>query len=77
MSVPHPFTLSHKLGIFFLGTRHHQCMYVSKSLSNLLKEQPFTGIKIFAPDDTSISNSEPLDLREREDESVYVEAFNG
>lgn len=74
MCVPRPRSFSQRLRIVVVGTRHHQWMYDGKSLCKLLTGAGFTDAKIFAAGGTRISNPAPLDLFERADESVYVEA---
>ena len=49
-------------------------MYDGPSLLRLLTESGFSGARVVAAGETSIESPGPLDLREREDESVYVEA---
>jgi Holliday junction resolvase len=49
-------------------------MYDGKSLAKLLESNGFKNIRILASGETSIEDPGPLDLKERADESVYVEA---
>jgi hypothetical protein len=49
-------------------------MYDSRSLCKLLVESGFTDAMSVEVGHTQIANSEPLDLYERKDESIYVEA---
>jgi predicted SAM-dependent methyltransferase len=59
----------------FLGPRdQHLWMYDGPSLSRLLKEHGFRNVEILPPGSTRIAEPGDLDLRERESESVYVEA---
>ena len=53
---------------------HHMWMYDSQSLIGLLTRNGFEDAVEVAPGVTGISEPGPLDLREREDESIYVEA---
>jgi predicted SAM-dependent methyltransferase len=74
MCIPRPRSVTERLSILLVGTRHHQWMYDSRSLCKLLVESGFTDAKSVQVGHTQIPNSEPLDLYERKDESVYVEA---
>jgi predicted SAM-dependent methyltransferase len=73
--VPRPRKLSERLRILFVGTRHHQWMYDSKSLCRLMNNSGFTEARNVPAGETRIKNPAPLDLCERMDESVYVEAI--
>jgi hypothetical protein len=57
-----------------IGPRHHQWMYDGRSLVRLLPEEGFKDPVVLPPGQTMIPHAEPLDLHERADESVYVEA---
>ena len=74
MCIPRPRSISERLSILLVGTRHHQWMYDSRSLCKLLVESRFTDVQSVEAGHTRITNSEPLDLYERKDESIYVEA---
>jgi predicted SAM-dependent methyltransferase len=74
MCVPRPRTLSQRIRLLLVGTRHHQWMYSGKSLSKLLQNHGFVDINVMPAGQTNISDSESLDLKERESESIYVEA---
>jgi predicted SAM-dependent methyltransferase len=77
MTVPRPRTWSERLRVLLVGTRHHQWMYDGGSLSRLLQDCGFANAEIIAAGETSITDPKPLDLRERESESLYVEAVKG
>jgi predicted SAM-dependent methyltransferase len=77
MCIPRPRTLSQRLRMVLVGTRHHQWMYDGKSLSKLLMENGFHNINVLAAGETTIPDPKPLDLCEREDESLYIEAVKG
>jgi SAM-dependent methyltransferase len=62
--------------ILFTGFRHHHWMYDSVSLPKLLIEAGFRDPIVLPPGETTISDPGLLDLRERWDESLYVEARN-
>lgn len=70
-----PKTIGDRLRTLIVGTRHHQWMYDGGSLSKLLSSKGFRNVRIQAPGETSIFNPGSLDLYERADESVYVEAY--
>ncbi len=57
-----------------VGPRHHLWMYDGESLARLLRETGFADVTVMPPGSTRISGPGQLDLRERETESVYVEA---
>jgi hypothetical protein len=58
-----------------VGPRHHLWMYDGGSLARLLRETGFADATVMPPGATRISGPGELDLREREAESVYVEAI--
>ena len=57
-----------------VGPRHHLWMYDGESLTRLLREAGFADAAIMPSGTTRIAAPGHLDLRERETESVYVEA---
>lgn len=57
------------------GWRHHLWMYDAKSLSQLLVDCGFVDPKECQPGETRIPSPGALDLHERADESVVVEAI--
>ncbi len=60
-----------------LGERHHLWMYDGGSLKRLLQAAGFTKSSIVPPAFTSILDPGPLNLLERAEESVFVEAVRG
>jgi predicted SAM-dependent methyltransferase len=68
-------SIKDKLKLLVIGFRHHQWMYDGKSLSKLLLDCGFTRVFILDPGITKIKNHEGLNLYERSDESIYVEAI--
>ena len=62
-----------KVQFLFVGDRHHRWMYDGASLAKLLESHGFEQVAEMAPGTTAIDNPRPLDLTEREDESIYVE----
>jgi predicted SAM-dependent methyltransferase len=76
MTQPRPGTLSARLRMLLVGTRHHQWMYDGLSLSRLLEAHGFVSPRILKAGETQINDPQNLNLNERADESVYVEAVN-
>lgn len=74
MCAPRPRSLLARLKNLVTGARHHHWMYDGASLSKLVAAHGFRDATVLESGETGIENHEPLDLREREDESVYVEA---
>ncbi len=70
-----PKTLIDKLKYLITGERHHQWMYDGSSMVNLLSYAGFKNPQIMPAGSTNISEPEGLNLHERKDESVYVEAY--
>jgi SAM-dependent methyltransferase len=56
------------------GVRNHRWMYDAASLMRLLERHGFRNAKELSPGETTIPDPGALNLREREEESVYVEA---
>ncbi len=71
----HPRTLAGRVRYLVLGGRHHAWMYDDRSLIALLEAAGFHGVQRMRPGDTSLRDVGALDLFERADESLYVEAF--
>jgi hypothetical protein len=69
-----PRTLRERLKRAWIGGRHHYWMYDGKSLAYLLVRHGFHDAQVMSPGATMIPNPGNLDLHERVDESVYVEA---
>lgn len=69
-------TLWAKLKYLWIGDRHHVWMYDGDSLCRLLRSVGFIHAEAMAPGGTGIINPGALNLREREPESVFVEAVN-
>jgi predicted SAM-dependent methyltransferase len=75
MCQPRPQAISTRIKLFVSGPRHHNWMYDGKSLSALLLREGFANPIIIPAGSTTIIDSSGLDLRERWDESVYVETI--
>ena len=68
-------SLKLKIQFFLFGNRHHQWMYDSKSLQKLLFKNGFENSIEQLPGQTLIFNPDNLDLSERSEESIYIEAI--
>ena len=74
MCVSRPTSLAQRIRLLLVGTRHHQWMYDGNSLSRLLQKHGFIDTEIMPAGKTNIPEPGSLNLQERSDESVYVEA---
>jgi predicted SAM-dependent methyltransferase len=74
LAVPTPRGIFRKLKYLVVGARHHAWMYDEVSLSKLLVAAGFKEVVSLPAGSTNIPDPGPLDLRQREDDSVYVEA---
>ena len=68
-------TIKQKISLFFTGYRQHQWMYDEKSLSKLIKKVGFKKVFTCKAGKTNILNHGNLNLRERSDQSIYVEGL--
>lgn len=76
LAVPECLGLSNKLRFLIAGNRHHHAwMYDGRSLCRLLTQCNFSDAVVLPAGSTRIPDPEPLDLNERADQSVYVEAI--
>ncbi len=73
---PAPHSWIGRARFLLVGHRGHKWMYDGPSLQRLLVSEGFRDPTILSAGSTLIPNPGALDLREREAESVYVEAFN-
>lgn len=71
-----PRGLLQRLSYLFLGDRGHKWLYDGPSLQKLLTAAGFINAQVLPAGSTTIPNPGTLDLREREAESMYVEAVN-
>jgi SAM-dependent methyltransferase len=69
-----PKTVVAKLRYLVLGSRHHAWMYDARSLVAALERAGFESARTLDAGTTTIEDPGALDLSERADESVYVEA---
>ncbi len=67
-------SLAGRMATLIAGPRLHGWMYDEASLVRLLRAHGFSGVAAVPPGETGIREPGELDLREKEDESVYVEA---
>jgi len=67
-------SIAGRLGTLIAGPRLHGWMYDESSLGRLLWEHGFSDVAPAPPGETRIREPGELDLREKETESVYVEA---
>lgn len=68
-----PVTVREKLRWLMVGDREHSWMYDGDSLVKLLATMEFEAPQVVPAGETTMVNPGALDLREREDESVFVE----
>lgn len=57
-----------------VGYRHHQFMYDEDSLAELLENNGFTNVSVQPAGNIMIADPGEVNLYERDDESLYVEA---
>jgi predicted SAM-dependent methyltransferase len=74
LAMPKPKSPKEKIISLVVGSRHHHWMYDGSSLCADLKSSGFVDARAHKAGSTNIDRCEPLDLFERESESVYVEA---
>ena len=68
-------SLKSKIQFLLVGYRHHQWLYDSNSLQKLLLNNGFENPIEQSPGQTLILNSDGLNLSERSEESIYIEAI--
>jgi hypothetical protein len=69
-----PHSWSERLRLLLVGYRGHSWMYDEASLCQFLEASGFTSARPLPPGETTINDPGALNLRERDDESIYVEA---
>jgi predicted SAM-dependent methyltransferase len=74
MGQARPVGMLSRAKLALVGPRHHLWMYDGHSLSRLMSDVGFADVVIVPPGKTNITEPEGLDLEERAEESVYVEA---
>lgn len=73
--INNPQSMKEKLKYVLTGSRHHSWMYDRKSLIKLLMQSGFAQVQAMPLGKTTIPDSGKLDLYERSDASIYVEAI--
>lgn len=68
-----PAGLVGKLKWLIFGGRGHHWMYDARSLGRLMEEAGFVDVEMMEPGRTRIADADGLDLRERQNESIYLE----
>jgi hypothetical protein len=68
-------TLGARLKFLLIGPRNHRWMYDGPSMTKLLSSEGFSDAVVLNPGATRIEDPGALDLWERHEESVYIEAF--
>ena len=76
LSRPKPKSLFEKIKYSIVGDRRHMWMYDGKSLCKMLDSHGFENPQVMKPGTTNIPDPGSLDLNERAEESLYVEAIN-
>jgi len=74
LTAPRPRGWLRRMRSLLVGSRNHQWMYDGESLCRLLAAAQFVDIAVLPAGQSTIQNPAGLDLDERADESVYVEA---
>ena len=74
LAATRPRTLGERLRLFLFGPRHHLWMYDGKSLKSLLESHGFINVEIIDPTTTRIESPGKLNLGQRKEGSVCVEA---
>jgi predicted SAM-dependent methyltransferase len=62
------------LARLLVGFRGHRWMYDSRSLKTFVEAAGFEDVELLAPGETRLEDPAGLDLREREGDSIYLEA---
>lgn len=70
-----PKTVLDRLKYLIVGDRHHLWMYDGSSMARLLSAMGFKEPRVLEPGSTTIPNPGAVNLYERAEESVYVEAY--
>jgi predicted SAM-dependent methyltransferase len=74
MCFPKPKKISDRISLAIYGSRNHQWMYDSQSLIKLLEENGFSNAKCYKAGESMIKDDK-LNLSERINESIYIEAI--
>lgn len=76
LTYPKSNTIVDKIKFLIVGNRHHQWMYDGPSMAVLLSSVGFVEPRILPAGATIIPDPGELNLKERADESVYLEALS-
>lgn len=76
LTTPNLKTINEKIKFLMFGNRIHKWMYDGKSMVHVLNSIGFNNPQVLMPGETTIQNYGALNLYEREEESVYIEAEN-
>lgn len=76
LTLPKPRGLKEKLKLLIVGMRHHLWAYDATSMSRLLSETGFHNVRVLQPGETTIPEPGELNLFERAEWSLFVEAIN-
>lgn len=76
LTYPKPKTIVDKIKLLIVGNRHHQWMYDGPSMAVFLSSMGFLKSRILPAGATIIPDPRKLNLKERADESVYLEALS-
>ncbi len=74
LCVPQPRTFRKRIHAVLVGPRHHQWMYDGASMSRLMERHGFVDVEVMDAGATKIPQPGQLNLSERIEQSVYVEA---
>jgi len=77
LTIPKPQGLFQRIKAAVVGGRHHHWMYDDKSLTKLIRENGFEKVYTLVAGQTGIADVGNLNLYERHEESIYVEATRG
>ena len=77
LNIPKPQGFFQRVKAAVVGGRHHHWMYDDKSLTKLIRENGFEKVYTVAAGQTGIAYVGNLNLSERHEESIYVEATRG
>jgi predicted SAM-dependent methyltransferase len=76
LTQPNPRSLWEKLRILVVGMRHHLWAYDAPSMSRLLSSMGFQNVRVLRPGETTIEVPGELDLYQRAEWSLFIEARN-
>lgn len=76
LSQPNPRTFFERAKLFCVGMRHHLWAYDAMSMSRLLSSMGFLNVGVVPPGETTIKDPGHLNLNERAQWSLFVEAVN-